>query len=70
MAVQSYVRISQGQYTDLSPGNTYNRTQYFDGNLMYSPGNRFTVGGGIIWDSAWTKTMWRGRPSDKLRRAV
>jgi hypothetical protein len=35
--------------TDLSPGNTYNRTQYFDGNLMYSPGNRFTVGGGIIW---------------------
>lgn len=35
--------------TDLSPGNTYNRTQYFDGNLMYSPGNRFTIGGGIIW---------------------
>ncbi len=35
--------------TDLSPGSTYNRTQYFDGNLMYSPGNRFTIGGGIIW---------------------
>jgi hypothetical protein len=35
--------------TDLSPANTYKRTQYTDWNLMYSPGERFTVGGGLIW---------------------
>ena len=35
--------------TDLSPADTYSRTQYFDANLMYSPGHRFTVGGGLMW---------------------
>ena len=35
--------------TDLSPANTYKRTQYTDWNLMYSPGDRFTIGGGVVW---------------------
>ena len=35
--------------TDLSPANTYKRTQYTDWNLMYSSGEGFTVGGGLIW---------------------
>jgi hypothetical protein len=35
--------------TDLSPANTYKKTQYTDWNLMYSPGERFTIGGGLIW---------------------
>ena len=41
-----YVKVNT---TDLSPANTYDKSQYFDGNLMYSPGDRFTVGGGLIW---------------------
>jgi hypothetical protein len=35
--------------TDLSPPDTYSKTQYFDVNLLYSPRHRFTVGGGLIW---------------------
>jgi hypothetical protein len=35
--------------TNLSPADTYFKTQYTDWNLMYSPADRFTFGGGVIW---------------------
>lgn len=35
--------------TELSPAETYKRTQYLDCNLMYSPAEGITVGGGFLW---------------------
>lgn len=35
--------------TELSPAETYKRTQYLDCNLMYSPAEGITIGGGFLW---------------------
>ncbi|MBX3325536.1 MAG: DcaP family trimeric outer membrane transporter [Nitrospira sp.] len=35
--------------TDRSPAETYKRTQYLDCNLMYSPAQGVTIGGGFMW---------------------
>ena len=35
--------------TELSPAETYKRTQYLDCNLMYSPAEGITIGGGLLW---------------------
>lgn len=35
--------------TDGSPADTYKRTQYLDCNLMYSPAEGITIGGGFLW---------------------
>ncbi|MDH4153121.1 MAG: porin [Nitrospira sp.] len=35
--------------TETSPGDTYKKTQYLDCNLMYSPAEGITIGGGFLW---------------------
>ncbi|MDH4080051.1 MAG: porin [Nitrospira sp.] len=35
--------------TEGSPADTYKRTQYLDCNLMYSPAEGITIGGGFLW---------------------
>ncbi len=35
--------------TEISPADTYKRTQYLDCNLMYSPVEGVTLGGGFLW---------------------
>lgn len=35
--------------TESSPADTYKRTQYLDCNLMYSPAEGITIGGGFLW---------------------
>jgi hypothetical protein len=35
--------------TDTASPDTYKRTQYLDCNLMYSPDEGITVGGGVLW---------------------
>lgn len=41
-----YLQVST---TDRSPVDTYKRTQYLDCNLMYSPAEGITIGGGFLW---------------------
>ena len=41
-----YLQVST---TDSSPADTYKRTQYLDCNLMYSPAEGITIGGGFLW---------------------
>jgi hypothetical protein len=35
--------------TETSPADTYKKTQYLDCNLMYSPAEGITIGGGFLW---------------------
>lgn len=41
-----YLQVST---TERSPADTYKRTQYLDCNLMYTPSDGITIGGGFLW---------------------
>ncbi len=45
-ATYGFLQIST---TEGSPADTYKRTQYLDCNLMYSPAEGVTIGGGVLW---------------------
>lgn len=46
--------------TVTAPADTYKRTQYLDCNLMYSPAEGITIGGGLLWGQRVNKNEVSG----------